>query len=47
MRAILVSSCSAIVAFLFCISFDVPTATAVSNIDGVWSALDAETAPSA
>lgn len=48
MRPILVSACSVILAFLLCVSFDVPTASAVSNIDGIWSALDgAVSAPSA
>ncbi len=40
MRSILVSVCRVIFAFRFCASFDVSTATAVSNIDGIWSALD-------
>ena len=48
MRTILVSTCSVILASLFCISFDVPTAAAVSNVDGVWSALSpGDPAPSA
>ncbi len=48
MRSIIVGACSVIIAFLLCASFDIPTATAVSNIDGVWSALDAAVpAPSA
>ena len=48
MRFILVSACSVLLAFLFCVSFDVPPATAVSNIDGVWSSLNpGDPAPSA
>src|SRR5688572_468379 len=47
MRPIFVGACS-LFAFLFFLSIDVPTARAVTNIDGVWSALDgAAAAPSA
>lgn len=47
MRPILVGICS-VFTFLLCVSLDIPTASAVSNIDGIWSALDeAALAPSA
>ena len=40
MRTILVGFCSVSLACLFTLSFGVSPASAVSNIDGVWSALD-------
>jgi len=48
MRPILLAACSVILTSLLGVSFDVPAATAVSSIDGAWSALDANVpAPSA
>ncbi len=48
MNSKLAGACTLIFAFLFCVSLDVPTATAVTNIDGIWSALDSGApAPSA
>lgn len=47
MRPMLIGACSVIFAFLLSASFDIPSAGAVSNIDGIWSALDPAGSPSA